>query len=322
MISTEKSEMTMTCGACHVSCQRFGKHRNGLRRFRCPQCKRTYTEAHERTLGTMYVPADRAALAVQLLIEGNSIRSTERITKLDRNTIMRVLVLAGERCEKLLADTITRVKVRDVEADELWGFVGMKEKAKGNLYKNADALGDAYTYVAMERNSKLILAHHLGKRNRQDTLTFILKLRNATKGRFQLTTDGWPSYPDAVERVFGSEIDYAQLVKVYGASRDGEQRYSPAEVIDVEVVPRAGMPDFDRICTSHIERQNLTMRMQIRRLTRLTNAFSKKWENLKAAIALHFAYYNFCRVHSSLRVTPAMEAGLTDHVWTLEELLA
>ncbi len=270
----------------------------------------------------MYVSQEKAILATRLLLEGNSIRSTERITDLDRTTIARLLVLAGGRCEKLLADTITKVHVRDVEADEIWGFVGMKEKAKENVYKAEDTLGDAYTYVAMEANSRLILAWHLGKRNKQDTLAFILKLRNATEGRFQLTTDGWPSYPDAVERVFGSEIDYAQLVKVYGASRDGEQRYSPAEVVDVEVVPRAGMPDFERICTSHIERQNLTMRMQIRRLTRLTNAFSKKWENLRAAIALHFAYYNFCRVHSSLRVTPAMEAGISDHVWTLAELLA
>jgi transposase-like protein/IS1 family transposase len=312
----------MTCETCKVDCQRFGKHRNGLRRFRCPQCKRTFTESHTRTLGTMYVPQEKAILATRLLLEGNSIRSTERCTGIDRSTIARLLILAGERCEKLLADTITKVHVRDVEADEIWGYVGMKEKAKENVYKPEDTLGDAYTYVAMEANSKLILAWHLGKRNKQDTLAFILKLRNATEGRFQLTTDGWPSYPDAVERVFGSEIDYAQLVKAYGASRDGEQRYSPAEVVDVEVVPRAGMPNFERICTSHIERQNLTMRMQIRRLTRLTNAFSKKWENLKAAIALHFAYYNFCRVHSSLRVTPAMEAGLTDHVWELRELLA
>jgi IS1 family transposase len=270
----------------------------------------------------MYVPQERAELTVQMLIEGNSLRSTQRITKLDVNTIMRVLVLAGERSEKLLADTIQNLHVRDVEADEIWGFVGMKERAKANQYNAADTLGDAYTYVAMERNSKLILAWHLGKRNRQDTLQFIVKLRRATEGKFQLTTDGWPSYPDAVERVFGSEIDYAQLVKVYAASRDGEQRYSPAEVVDVEVVPRAGMPDYERICTSHIERQNLTMRMQIRRLTRLTNAFSKKWENLRAAVALHFAYYNFCRVHKSLRVTPAMEAGLTDHVWTIGELLS
>jgi len=312
----------MTCSTCNVDCQRFGSHRNGLRRFRCPQCKRTYTEPHIRTLDTMYIPEEKAVLVMRLLLEGNSIRSSERISGLDRTTIARLLVLAGERCEKLLADTITNLRVRDVEADEMWGFVGMKEKAKGNLHKNEDSLGDAYTYVALERNSKLILAWHLGKRNRQDTLAFVLKLRNATEGRFQLTTDGWPSYPDAVERVFGSEIDYAQLVKVYAATRDGEQRYSPAEVVDVEVVPRAGMPDYERICTSHVERQNLTMRMQIRRLTRLTNAFSKKWENLRAAIALHFAYYNFCRIHQSLRVTPAMEAGLTDHVWELKELLA
>lgn len=255
------------------------------------------------------------------MLEGNSIRSTERITGLDRTTIARLLVLAGERCEKLLADTIQNLHVRDVEADEIWGFVGMKERAKANLYNAADTLEDAYTYVAMERNSKLILAWHLGKRNKQDTLAFIVKLRRATEGKFQLTTDGWPSYPDAVERVLGSDIHYAQLVKVYAASRDGEQRYSPAEVVDVEVVPRAGMPEYERICTSHIERQNLTMRMQIRRLTRLTNAFSKKWENLRAAVALHFAYYNFCRVHSSLRVTPAMEAGITDHVWTIEDLV-
>lgn len=309
----------MTCEACKLVCHRIGKHRNGLLRFRCPQCKRTYTEPHTRTLDSMYIAQEKAALALQLLIEGNSLRSTQRITGLDINTLMSLLVRAGKRSEKLMADRITSVKVRDVEADELWGFVGMKEKAKGNLYKNVDALGDAYTYVAIERNSKLILAWHLGKRSRPDTLAFIMKLRRATDGIFQLTTDGWPAYPDAVERVFGNDIHFAQLVKVYAATRDGEQRYSPAEVVDVEVVPKIGMPDYDRICTSHVERQNLTMRMQIRRLTRLTNAFSKKWANLKAAVALHFAYYNFCRVHKSLRVTPAMEAGLTDHVCSRSE---
>src|SRR5579863_6038289 len=162
MITQTNTVQTMTYEDCNVDCQRFGKHRNGLRRFRCPQCKRTYTEAHKRTLDAMYISEDRAVLALQLLLEGNSIRSTERITKLDRNTIMRLLVLTGKRCEKLLADTITNLPVRDVEADEMWGFVGMKEKAKGLIYKNVDTLGDAYTYVAMERNSKLILAWHLG----------------------------------------------------------------------------------------------------------------------------------------------------------------
>src|SRR5271157_3607605 len=141
MISRTKADKTMTCATCNVNCQRFGKHRNGLRRFRCPQCKRTYTEAHARTLDVMYIPKEKAVLATRLLLEGNSIRSTERCTGLDRTTIARLLVLAGERCEKLLADTITKVHVRDVEADEIWGFVGMKEKAKGTFYENVEALG-------------------------------------------------------------------------------------------------------------------------------------------------------------------------------------
>jgi transposase-like protein/IS1 family transposase len=322
MVSEAKVAISITCRACNAVCQRFGKNRNGSQRFRCPVCRKTYSEPRHKVLDTMYISQEKAVLATRLLLEGNSIRSTERCTGIDRGTIATMLVRAGERCEKLLADTIQNLHVEDVEADEMWGFVGMKERVRADRYPEANALGDAYTYVAMERNSKLILAWHLGKRNRQETLQFIVKLRRATNGIFQLTTDGWTAYPDAVERVFGNDIHFAQLIKVYAASRDGEQRYSPAEVVDVEVVPRAGMPVYERICTSHIERQNLTMRMQIRRLTRLTNAFSKKWGNLNAAIALHFAYYNFCRVHSSLRVTPAMEAGLTDHVWTIAELIA
>jgi transposase-like protein/IS1 family transposase len=311
----------MTCHNCQTECKRFGKTLQGNQRFRCRTCSKTFSETPQRPLGEMRLSLDRALLCLQLIVEGNSIRSTERITGVHRDTILALLVKAGERCEKLLADTITGLRVRDVQADEMWGFVAMKEKAKGRERQSIDTLGDAYTYVAIERNSKLILAWHLGRRNRQNTLQFIIKLRRATEGTFQLTTDGWPSYPECVERVFGSDIHYAQMVKVYAAARDGEQRYSPAEVVDVEVIPRAGMPDYERICTSHIERQNLTMRMQIRRLTRLTNAFSKKWENLKAAIALHFAFYNFCRMHKTIRCTPAMESGLTSHVWSLAELL-
>ena len=203
----------------------------------------------------------------------------------------------------------------------MWGYVGMKEKRKGRERQDVDTLGDAYTYVAIERNSKLILAWHPGRRNMRDTLTFMLKLRRATDGKFQLTTDGWTAYPDAVERVFGNAVDFAQMVKVYAAASDGEQRYSPAEVVDAVIIPRNGMPDYERICTSHVERQNLTMRMQIRRLTRLTNAFSKKWANLRASLALHFAFYNFRRPHKTIRVTPAMESKITDHIWTLGELL-
>jgi IS1 family transposase len=195
----------------------------------------------------------------------------------------------------------------------------MKEK---NKIIDTDLLGDAYCFVGIERNTKLILAWHLGRRSAHDTRLFMEKLREATDGRFQLTTDAFPPYPNAVERSFGIDVDYAQMQKVYAAARDGEQRYSPAEVVEVVVVPKIGMPDYERICTSHIERQNLSIRMGMRRMTRLTNAFSKKWANLKYAYALWFAFYNFCRTHKTIRVTPAMEAGLTDHVWSISEMLA
>jgi IS1 family transposase len=181
--------------------------------------------------------------------------------------------------------------------------------------------GDAYTFVAIERNTKLILTWHLGRRTAGDTEAFTEKLNEATAGRFQLTTDGFKGYIGAVDYSLGTRVDFAQLVKVYASPRDGEQRYSPAEVVEAVPVPRIGNPDFSRICTSHIERQNLTMRMHIRRLTRLTNAFSKKWENLKAALAVYFCWYNFCRIHQTLRTTPAMAAGLTGTVWSLRQMI-
>jgi IS1 family transposase len=268
----------------------------------------------------MYIPWDKALLAVQLLLEGNSIRSTERISGLDRNTIMRTLVLAGAKCEEVSGQMIRNVPVSEVQADEIWSFIGKKEKA---LREDDDStLGDAYTFVGIERNSKLVLAWHLGRRTARDTEAFTEKINEATSGEFQITTDGFKAYVDAVHMSLGTRVDFAQLIKVYAASPEGEHRYSPSEVVATEVVPVIGCPDPSKICTSHVERQNLTMRMQIRRFTRLTNAFSKKWENHYAALSLYFAYYNFVRIHSSIRVTPAMEAGLTDHVWTLKELLS
>lgn len=311
----------MTCKDCDVVCQRFGKHRNGLRRFRCPQCKRTYTEAHQLTLGEMYAPKDKIMLALQLLLEGNSIRSTMRITGLDQNTIMKALVLAGERCEKLMGRLIVNVPVKDVQADEIWSFIGKKEKQCGP--DDDPNFGDAYCYTAIERHSKLILNFALGKRDQATTDIFIEGLRHATAHQnFQVTTDGFSPYRSAILNTLEDRVSFAMLIKVYRASREGEQRYSPAEVVSTEVVPVCGNPDPDRICTSHVERQNLTMRTNIRRFTRLTNGFSRKFENHWAALALYFAYYNFCRLHKTIRVTPAMEAGIADHVWDLAELLA
>jgi len=284
----------MSCEACSVACQRFGRHRNGLRRFRCPQCKRTYTEPHTRVLDSMYISQDRAALALQLLLEGNSIRSTERICGIDRNTIMSLIIKAGDRCKTLMISKIVSLPVNDVQADEIWGFVQKKEGHKRDHEKNSPGIGDAYCFVGIERHSKLILAWHLGKRDQRSTDTFIGKLRYATDGcRYQFTTDGFKPYISAVKLYLKGIVDFAQLVKVYSAPREGEQRYSPGDVVEAVPVPIMGLPKRHRICTSHIERQNLSIRMGMRR-----------------------------RVHASLRVTPCMEVGIENHIWTIAELIA
>jgi transposase-like protein/IS1 family transposase len=323
MMNEAQPVQTMSCEACGMACQRFGKHRNGLRRFRCLPCKKTYTEAHTRTLDTMYIPQQKAVMALRLLLEGNSIRSTERITELDRNTIMSLLVKAGERCKKLMDEKIKNIDCMDVEADELWAFVGKKENHKLPHEKQVEVIGDCYTFVAMERNCKLVLAYHVGKRDQLSTNLFIGKLAQATsRTRFQLSVDGFKPYVKAVTTQLKGRVDFAQLIKVYATIRQGEQRYSPGEVVEAIPVPVMGNPKRSLICTSHIERQNLSIRMGMRRLTRLTNGFSKKWENLEAAFALWFAYYNFCRVHQTLKATPCMEAGIENHVWTIAELIS
>ncbi len=308
----------MTCHNCNTICKRFGKHRNGRQRYRCRQCSKTFTQDYATPLGAMYTPLDKAAKAIELLVEGCSVSTVERVTGLHHTTILSLLVLVGEKCERLLENRVRNVPVTDVQCDELWGFVGCKEKKNtvGDPMR-----GDAYCFVAIERNTKLILTWHLGRRTARDTVAFTEKINESTQGHFQITTDGFKPYVDAVQYSLGTRVDFAQLVKIYAAPREGQQRYSPAEVVDAVPVPIWGEPVPHRICTSHVERQNLTMRMAIRRLTRLTNAFSKKWGNLKAALALYFAWYNFCRIHRTLRSTSAMESKITDHVWTITELL-
>lgn len=313
----------MTCHNCKIEAAKAGKDRKGNQRFRCNQCNKTFQEMKENLLGSMRIPVERAEMCLSLLLEGMSLRSIQRVTGVHQETILNLLVMAGEKCERLMNERIKGVAVKDVEADEMWGFVKFKNRHK--LHKEIDdpKVGDAYTFVGIERNTKLVLAWHLGQRDTVNTETFTEKLDRATSGRFQLTTDGLATYPDAVSYSLGTRVDYAQLIKVYGKNDvEGERKYSPPEVVDTVSKPRIGSPDPRRICTSIVERSNLTMRMCIRRLTRLTNGFSKKWDNLHAALALYFAYYNFCRIHSSIRCTPAMESGLTGHVWTLRELLA
>lgn len=312
----------MVCHNCKIEAKKSGKDRKGNQRFRCNQCRKTFQEMKENLLGTMRISLDKAEMCLQLLLEGMSIRSIQRVTGLHQETILNLLVFAGDRCRQLMNDKIKGVAVKDVEADEIWGFCKMKKMTK--LYKEVTdpKVGDAYTFVGIERNTKLVLAWHLGDRDVPNTEAFTEKLDRATSGRFQLTTDGMNAYPAAVSYSLGTRVDYAQLIKVYAhGDREGEQKYSPPEVVETLSKPLIGNPDPRRICTSIVERGNLSMRTSIRRLTRLTNAFSKKWDNLHAALSLYFAYYNFCRIHSSIRCTPAMESGITNHVWTLAELL-
>jgi transposase-like protein/IS1 family transposase len=323
MIKDIKDASSMICQPCNVDCQRFGKHRNGLRRFRCPKCLKTYTEPHRRTLDTMYIPQEKAVLALRLLLEGNSIRSTERITELDRNTIMTLLVKAGEHCYAIMDERMRNLHPKHLQLDEIWTYVGKKQRRV--RAGDSPEVGDQWVFVAIDADTKLVPAFHVGKRHRDDTRTFLWDLYTRIEGRTQITTDGLNHYAAGVPDTFGLDVDFAQLVKLFGDFGQHESpdaRYSPSPIVEVISKVRTGDPDPEHISTSYVERQNLTMRMAIRRFTRLTNAFSKKLLNLKMAVALHFAYYNFCRVHFSLRVTPAMEAGIADHIWTIAELLA
>ncbi len=310
----------MTCHNCRTECKRKGRDRKGSQRYQCRQCSKWFQEPREDHLDGMYLPIEKAEMVLKLLLEGNSVSSVERVTEVHHATILKLLVLAGEKCERIMAEKIRNVKVQDVECDELWSFVGCKNKRVRP--EHDPGFGDAYTFVAIERNTKLVLNIALGKRDQSTTDVFIEGLRLATSpSRFQITTDGFAPYRSAITTTLHDRCDFAMLIKVYRAAVEGDARYSPAEVQSVEVVPVMGQPDPERICTSIVERQNLSVRMGTRRFTRLTNAFSKKFENHWAAVACWFTFYNFCRVHKSLRCTPAMEAGIADHVWSVRELL-
>ncbi len=256
------------------------------------------------------------------LVEGNSLRATSRLTGKDKKTITRMLEEYGAACHKLHDERVRNVKSTRVQCDEIWAFVGMKQKNVPEDCKGTLGLGDVWTWTALCSDSKLIISYHVGFRDAQDALHLTDDLQKRLANRVQLTTDGHKAYLVAVEESFGADVDFAQLVKLYGApqGQGDERRYSPSECTGARKQRITGDPDKKHISTSHVERMNLNIRMGVRRFTRLTNAFSKKIENHIHALSLYFAYYNFCRVHQSLRVTPAMEAGLTDHVWTIEEL--
>jgi IS1 family transposase len=268
-------------------------------------------------------PEKRQAV-IAALVEGNSIRSTVRMTGVAKNTVTKLLVDLGTACSVYQDRVMRDLTCERVQVDELWCFCYAKQKNVPAEKRGESGVGDVWTWIAIDSDTKLVPTYRVGTRDLSDATSFIQDLAQRLANRVQLTTDGNYAYLSAVRGAFGKEIDYGVLVKKYGSdanSRKPEQRYSPS--VCIEATPHAviGSPDPDHISTSHVERLNLTMRMSMRRYTRLTNAFSKKVENLTAAVSLHFMHYNFCRVHKTLGTTPAVAAGLTDHVWTLREMI-
>src|SRR6266446_3075180 len=266
------------------------------------------------------LPVEKRATILGLLVEGNSLRATSRLADVSINTVTKLLVDLGEACTEYHDIHVRNVRSQRVQCDEIWCFVGAKAK-NVTPEKQGQGWGDTWTWTALDADSKLCLSYRIGGRDGVIAFEFMQDLAARLANRVQLTTDGHRVYLNAVEDAFGSEIDYAMLVKIYGAPQDTpETRYSPAICMGARKAIISGAPNHNHISTSYVERQNLTMRMSMRRFTRLTNAFSKKVENLEHAVALHYMHYNFCRIHQTLRVTPAMEAGIADRLWTVRDI--
>jgi IS1 family transposase/transposase-like protein len=311
----------MTCTRCqHQSCKRFGySGKRRIQRWRCQSCSATFCEAVPK-LGTHHTDPTKASQALSMMLEGMSVRAISRLTGMHKNTILAFMLTAAERAETVL-NSIRNVHPRYLQCDELWCYVG--KKAKRVRKGDSPELGDQWIFIALDAETKLIPHFEVGKRTKETTLQFLNGLKwKLSEDRFQITTDGYHFYR-SIQSVFAGQADFAQLVKLFGdyGQYEGEGRYSPPGIVEVISKVIDGRPDPKHISTSYVERSNLTLRMHLRRFTRLTNAYSKKLKNLRAAVTLYFAWYNFCRVSQAHRVTPAMEARLTDHVWSLAELL-
>lgn len=264
----------------------------------------------------------KRAQILAMLVEGSSMRSISRVADVSINTVSKLLVEAGEACLAIHDETVRNVKASRVQCDEIWSFCYAKEKNVATAKAAPDGAGDVWTWTALDSDSKMIVSYYVGDRSGESAITLMDDLRSRLENRVQLTTDGHKAYLEAVEGAFGGDVDYAQLVKLYGPSITAPGRYSPAECIGARKLAVEGSPDKAHVSTSYVERQNLTMRMSMRRFTRLTNGFSKKLDNHIHALALYFAFYNFCRIHKTLKVTPAMAAGITDLLWSLEDIVA
>jgi IS1 family transposase len=266
---------------------------------------------------------EKRAQIINALVEGNSLRSAARLCDVAFNTVLKLLPEIGQACEDYQRRAMVNLPCKRVQCDEIWSFCYAKQKNVPEELRGKHGYGDVWTWVAIDADTKLVPCWRIGGRDPWNAQHFMHDLAKRLSNRVQLTTDGHRTYLLAVELAFGNDIDYAMLVKLYSSDkREGEVRYSPADCIGTREIPIIGKPKRRDISTSYAERQNLTMRMKMRRFTRLTNAFSKKLDNHRWAVALYFMHYNFCRIHQTLRVTPAMEAGITDHVWTINEVVA
>ena len=259
---------------------------------------------------------------VSALIEGDSMRSVSRMTRASKNTIVKLLVELGAACSRYMNERLVNLNCQRLQVDEIWSFVYAKQKnVTAKHFENRKYAGDVWTWIAIDADTKLIPSFMIGQRDPETARVFMEDLAGRLANRVQLTSDGLKAYLTAVKAAFGNDIDYAMLIKVYADTSEGQKRYSPADCIGCKKETIKGRPDPEHISTSYVERQNLTLRMHNRRLTRLTNAFSKKVENHLASLAIHYMHYNFVRIHSSLRVTPAMAAGVTARLWSVEDLV-
>jgi transposase-like protein/IS1 family transposase len=303
----------------HARNKKCGSTKAGTQRFKCLDCGKKFTDG-TRQLNGMRIGVDRSAQIIRSLMEGLSVRATARLCGVDQHTVLDLLVLVGGRCKRFSEATLVDVPVNDVEADELWSFVGCKEKTRKRLSLPFRHFGDQYCFIGLERTTKLALAWHLGQREPGNGQYFVEKLTRACwKQPFQITTDGWLAYK-ALVRWNMPHAHYGVLIKIYGPSQD-TVRYSPAQIIETKRKVIMGNPDPERMCTSMVERHNLSIRMYMRRFTRLTNGFSKKMANHEAALGLYFAHYNWVKRHGTLGTTPAVASGVADRQWTVEELV-
>ena len=271
------------------------------------------------------LPIAKRVQILSMLCEGSSMRSISRVADVSINTVSKLLVDAGKFCTDLHDRDVRGVSAKRVQCDEIWSFVGAKAKNVSTMKQPVDGAGDVWTWTALDSDSKLIISWLVGGRDGEYALAFMDDVRARLANRVQLTTDGHKAYLNAVEEAFGADIDYAMLVKQYGepegSKRSSERRYSPAVCTGAIKTQIEGNPDLAHVSTSHVERANLTMRMANRRFTRLTNAFSKKFENHVHMVAIYTVWYNFVKMHKTLRMTPAMAAGVTDKLWTMDDLV-